>query len=198
MSRPDDARRRIAEGCRAVRQHSDAARGRSSRRLTSGCALFKTSTWAWDKPGSARKTWHTPLAGGETVRGGPVEHLAGTRARTVLRVRRNVLGVLPILSNTRAYSVLSLPRQIRSMQPAHHLRTSARKKCLTSRRMKDPPPREWAGAPRTRITTSDSMGPSAQQSHQRLSGVACTADQELHHHHLLRDEARGIARGHER
>src|SRR5438132_2419734 len=107
-------------------------------------------------PGQARFCWldtTPPFAGDETVRGGPVEHLAGTRARTVLRVRRNVLGVLPILSNTRAYSVLSLPRQIRSMQPAHHLRTSARKKCLTSRRMKDPPPREWAGAPRTRITT---------------------------------------------
>ena len=44
--------------------------------------------------------------GDETVRGGPGEHLAGTRARTVLRVRRNVLGVLPIVSNTRAYSLL--------------------------------------------------------------------------------------------
>jgi hypothetical protein len=42
-----------------------------------------------------------------------VEHLAGTRARTVLRVRRNVLGVLPILTNTRASSIRSLI-QIRS------------------------------------------------------------------------------------
>ena len=38
----------------------------------------------------------------ETVHGGPVEHLVGTRARTVLRVRRNALGVLPILTNTSA------------------------------------------------------------------------------------------------
>ena len=38
----------------------------------------------------------------ETVHGGPVEHLVGTKARTVLRVRRNVLGVLPILTNTSA------------------------------------------------------------------------------------------------
>jgi hypothetical protein len=38
-----------------------------------------------------------------------VEHLAGTRARTVLRVRRNALGVLPILPNTRASSVRSPP-----------------------------------------------------------------------------------------
>ena len=40
-----------------------------------------------------------------TVHGGPVEHLAGTRARTVLRVRRNVLGLLPILTNTSASSL---------------------------------------------------------------------------------------------
>src|SRR5256885_16409503 len=51
------------------------------------------------------------------VRRGPVEHLAGTRARTVLRVRRNVLGVLPILTNTRAYSAPPLPLQIRSIHP---------------------------------------------------------------------------------
>jgi hypothetical protein len=43
--------------------------------------------------------------GHETVHGGPVEHLVGTRARTVLRVRRNALGVLPILTNTSAYSL---------------------------------------------------------------------------------------------
>ena len=30
-----------------------------------------------------------------------MEHLAGTRARTVLRVRRNRLGVLPIRTKTR-------------------------------------------------------------------------------------------------
>ena len=41
----------------------------------------------------------------ETVHGGPVEHLVGTRARPVLRVRRNVLGVLPILTNTSANSL---------------------------------------------------------------------------------------------
>ena len=41
----------------------------------------------------------------ETVHGGPVEHLVGTGARTVLRVRRNVLGVLPILTNTSASSL---------------------------------------------------------------------------------------------
>ena len=46
-----------------------------------------------------------------------MEHLAGTRARTVLRVRRNVLGVLPILTNTRAYSAPPLPLQIRSIHP---------------------------------------------------------------------------------
>ena len=40
-----------------------------------------------------------------TVHGGPVEHLAGTRARTVLRVRRNALGVLPIRTNTSANSL---------------------------------------------------------------------------------------------
>jgi hypothetical protein len=34
-----------------------------------------------------------------------VEHLAGTGARTVLRVRRNALGVLPILTNTSANSL---------------------------------------------------------------------------------------------
>jgi len=73
-----------------------------------------------------------PFAGDETVRGGPVEHLAGTRARTVLRVRRNVLGVLPILRNTRPVrSACSM--QIRSMQTAHHPRCSARKKWWTSR-----------------------------------------------------------------
>ena len=38
----------------------------------------------------------------ETVHGGPVEHLVGTGARTVLRVRRNASGVLPILPNTSA------------------------------------------------------------------------------------------------
>lgn len=42
------------------------------------------------------------------------------------------------------------------------------------------------------------MGPSAQQSHQRVSGVACTADQEFHHHHVLRYETRGAPRGRER
>jgi hypothetical protein len=78
-----------------------------------------------------------PFAGDETVRGGPVEHLAGTRARTVLRVRRNVLGVLPILRNTRAYSAPPLPMQIRSMQTAHHPRSSARKMWRTSRGMRD-------------------------------------------------------------
>ena len=41
----------------------------------------------------------------ETVHGGPVEHLVGTKARTVLRVRRNTLGVLPILTNTSANSL---------------------------------------------------------------------------------------------
>ena len=41
----------------------------------------------------------------ETVHGGPVEHLVGTKARTVLRVLRNVLGVLPILTNTSASSL---------------------------------------------------------------------------------------------
>jgi hypothetical protein len=45
----------------------------------------------------------TPFAvGHEAIHGGPVEHLAGIRARTVLRVRRNALGVLPILGNTSA------------------------------------------------------------------------------------------------
>ena len=64
--------------------------------------LFKpSSTRAWDSPALLARH-DTPFAGDETVRGGPVEHLAGTRARTVLRVRRNVLGVLPILSSTRA------------------------------------------------------------------------------------------------
>jgi hypothetical protein len=49
---------------------------------------------------------HPLVRGGhETVHGGPGEHLAGTGARTVLRVLRNVLGVLPILTNTRPYSL---------------------------------------------------------------------------------------------
>src|SRR5712691_2503247 len=65
-----------------------------------------------------------PFAGDETVRGGPGEHLAGTGARPVLRVRRNVLGVLPILMNTRACSVRSFSVQIRFRQTrsssAHH------------------------------------------------------------------------------
>jgi hypothetical protein len=78
-----------------------------------------------------------PFTGDETVRGGPVEHHAGTRARTMLRVRRNVLGVLPILTNTRAYSAPPLPVQIRSIHPAHHPRSSARKKWWTSRGMRD-------------------------------------------------------------
>jgi hypothetical protein len=66
--------------------------------------------------------------GHETVHGGPVEHLAGARARTVLRVRRNVVGVLPILRNTRARSVGSLSPQIPFMQTVHHPRTSERRK----------------------------------------------------------------------
>jgi len=34
------------------------------------------------------------------------------------------------------------------VQTAHHPRTGARKRCLTSRGLKDPPLREWPGAPR--------------------------------------------------
>ena len=41
----------------------------------------------------------------ETVHGVPVEHLVGTGARTVLRVRRNASGVLPIRTNTSASSL---------------------------------------------------------------------------------------------
>jgi len=48
-----------------------------------------------------------PSAGEETVRRGPVEHLAGTGARTVLRAPRNALGLLPILANTSAHCVTS-------------------------------------------------------------------------------------------
>src|SRR6266849_6203243 len=66
------------------------------------CLFRPPSTRAWDKPRFCSLDMTPPFAGDETVRGGPVEHLAGTRARTVLRVRRNVLGVLPILSNTRS------------------------------------------------------------------------------------------------
>jgi hypothetical protein len=58
---------------------------------------------------------------------GPVGHLAGTGARTVRRVRRNDLGVLPIFRNTRPIRTLPLsadPLQ----QEAHHPRDSARKK----------------------------------------------------------------------
>jgi hypothetical protein len=61
-----------------------------------------------------------------------------------------------------------------------------------------------SAAPRTagrsahRITTSVSMGASAQPSYWCLSGVACPADQELHGYDLLRQGARGAARGRER
>lgn len=61
-----------------------------------------------------------------------------------------------------------------------------------------------SAAPRTarrsahRIATSVSMGPSAQPSYWRLSGVACPADQELHGYNLLRQGARGATRGRER
>jgi hypothetical protein len=51
--------------------------------------------------------------GREAVHGGPVEHLVGTRARTVLRVRRNVIGVLPIFTNTSAHSLVSGDGDIR-------------------------------------------------------------------------------------
>src|SRR2546425_10287205 len=82
--------------------------------------LFKSSsTRAWDSPVLLARH-DTPLCGRRDCSRGPVEHLADTRARTVLRVRRNVLGVLPIRRNTRASSIRSLPPQIRSMQPAHH------------------------------------------------------------------------------
>src|SRR5437867_3773973 len=43
----------------------------------------------------------TPFTGNDAVRGGPVEHLAGTKHGRVPRVQRNGLGVLPILGNTR-------------------------------------------------------------------------------------------------
>jgi hypothetical protein len=49
-----------------------------------------------------------------------------------------------------------------------------------------------------RSTPSDSMAPCPQPSHQRLSGVAYPADQELQHDHVLRHGARGAARGRER
>ncbi len=88
--------------------------------------------------------------------------------------------------------------QIRSMQTAHHPRSSSRKMSWTSRGMRDLPHRERHGARRTTITTRDSMAPCPQPSHQRLSGVAHPADQELHHDHVLRRGARGAARGRER
>src|SRR2546430_79744 len=46
-----------------------------------------------------------PSAGEEPVRRGPVEHFAGTGARTVLRAPRNAVGLLPILANTSAHFV---------------------------------------------------------------------------------------------
>src|SRR2546428_4054384 len=133
-----------------------------------------------------------PFAGDETVRGGPVEHLAGTRARTVLRVRRNVLGVLPILRNTRARSVRSLTLQIRSMQAALHPGSSARKKWFDLARYEGSAAcANGTALGARRIATSVSMGPSAQPSHWRRSGVAYPADQELHHDHVLRHGPQG-------
>ena len=125
-----------------------------------------------------------------------MEHHAGTRARTMLRVRRNVLGVLPIPMNTRGCSLGSL------MQPLHADRSSSAlrptQEVVDLSRNERLPLREPHGAPRTTITTSDSMAPCPQPSHQRLSGLAYPADQELQHDHVLRHGARGAARGRER
>ena len=60
---------------------------------------------AANEPGVLAKHRTTPyLRTGTLARWGPVDHLAGTRARTVLRVR-SVLGVLPILKNTRPNAI---------------------------------------------------------------------------------------------
>src|SRR5712692_543896 len=85
------------------------------------------------------------------------------------------------------------------MQSAHHPRTSAGKECrdrARHERVCSSANREALGVPR--ITTSVAVGSSAQSSYWRLSGVACPADQELHGYDLLRQGARGAARGRER
>src|SRR5712691_2503249 len=140
-----------------------------ARHDTPLCGRRDCSRGAWGAP---RRHWGTAGAAGPEER---------PRCTPDSDEHKGLFGALVLCADP----VPANPLVIRA--PPH-----ARSGC-TSRGMKDPPPREWPDAPRTRITASDSMGPSAQPSQQRLSGVACPADKELHHNHVLRYEARGIA-----
>src|SRR6266849_7486539 len=74
------------------------------RQRASGCACATpVDGAACNDLALLARHWRTPYSRiGTLAHRGPVGHLAGTGARTVRRVRRNDLGVLPILRNTSA------------------------------------------------------------------------------------------------